>query len=225
MVNNVGENYQITNVNAHNNGYAGIYVSGMDKTLLSNIYIGYCTADNNPGDPTVLDNHSGNGIFAYNASNVTIEYCKASENGWDMPRIGNGPGGIWVAEVDSAVIQYCISHDNKTSVGGQDGLGFDLDGGTTNTVIQYCLSYNNHGAGYGIFQYNGATDWKNNTVRYCISENDGNVSAMGSIYFWNGSGQDEQFQGFEFYNNVVYNANGPALAFLEIGRASCRETV
>ena len=212
---NVGTNYRFTNVNAHDNGYAGIFISGIDKTSLSNIYIGYCIADNNPGDPTVLDNHSGNGIFAFNANNVTIEYCMASNNGREMPWNGNGPGGIWVAEVDSAIIQYCISHDNKTPEGAKDGLGFDLDGGTTNSVIQYCLSYNNQGAGYGIFQYNGATDWSNNIVRYCISENDGNTSAKGSVYFWNGSGQNEQFQGFEFYNNVVYNTNGPALAFLD----------
>ncbi len=164
MVNNMGENYQITNVNAHDNGYAGIYVSGMDKTLLSNIYIGFCTAYNNPGDPTVLDNHSGNGIFAYNSSNLTIEYCKASNNGGDMPWNQNGPGGIWVAEADNILIQYCISSGNKTSAGAMDGLGFDLDGGTTNSVIQYCISYNNQGAGYGIFQYAGATEWKNNTV-------------------------------------------------------------
>jgi hypothetical protein len=212
---NVGYNYRFTNIYAHDNGYAGIYVSGTDKFSLIDIYIGYCVADNNPGDPTVTNNHSGNGIFAYNASNLTIEYCKASNNGGDMPWNGNGPGGIWVAEADSVLIQYCISHDNKTSPGALDGLGFDLDGGTTNTVIQYCLSYNNQGAGYGIFQYAGATDWKNNTVRYCISENDGNVTAPGSVYFWNGSGNANKFQGFEFYNNVVYNANGPALAFLD----------
>lgn len=212
---NVGYNYRLTNIYAHNNGFAGIYVSGTDKESLSDIYIGYSTADNNPGDPTVLKNHSGNGIFGYNVTNMVIEYCKASNNGGDMPWNQNGPGGIWVAEADSVIIQYCISHDNKTSPGALDGLGFDLDGGTTNSVIQYCLSYNNQGAGYGIFQYANATDWKNNTVRYCISENDGNVSAKGSVYFWNGSGNANKFQGFEFYNNVVYNANGPALAFLD----------
>lgn len=214
-VRSIGKNYYLTNINTHHNGFAGIYISGIDKTSLSDIYVGHCVADYNLGDPTVLDNHSGNGIFAFNSKNILIEFCKASHNGSDMPRIGNGPGGIWVAEVDSAIIQYCISHDNKTSDGGQDGLGFDLDGGTTNTIIQYCLSYDNWGAGYGIFQYGGATDWNNNTVRYCISENDGNVSAKGSVYFWNGSGTDTQFQGFEFYNNVVYNENGPALAFLD----------
>ena len=213
-INNMGENFIIKNIHSHDNGYAGIYVSGITKTSFSDIYIGHCSANNNPGDPTVLNNHSGNGIFVYNASNVIIEYCEAFNNGWDMPWTENGPGGIWVAETDSALIQHCISHDNKTS-SNQDGLGFDLDGGTTNSTIQYCLSYNNEGAGYGIFQYSGASDWRNNTIRYCVSENDGNVTATGSVYFWNGTNIDSCFQGFEFYNNVVYNANGPALSFLD----------
>ena len=211
----VGKNYRFTNIYAHNCGFAGISISGNSKTSQSNIYIGYCTADNNPGDPTIQQNHSGNGIIAFNGNDISIEYCEASNNGWDMPRIGNGPGGIWVAEVDNAVIQYCIAHDNKTSLGGGDGLGFDLDGGTTNSVIQYCLSYNNQGAGYGIFQYQGATEWKNNTIRYCISENDGNVSGIGSVIFWNGTLNTSQFRDFEFFNNVLYNANGPALAFID----------
>ena len=182
---NTGSNLSFTNVNATENGYAGIFIGGLSKTSMSDIYIGYCTADNNPGDPTVTNNQSGNGILAYLAKKVLIEYCSASNNGWDMPRTGNGPGGIWFAEVDSSIIQYCISHDNKTSVGGQDGLGYDLDGGTTNSIIQYCLSYNNQGAGYGVFQYSGATNWYNNIIRYCVSENDGNVSSYGSVLFWN----------------------------------------
>jgi len=212
---NQGNNLSFTNINATENGFAGIFINGLSKTSLSDIYIGYCNAENNPGDPTVTNNHSGNGILAFNAKNVLIEYCSASNNGWDMPRTGNGPGGIWFAEVDSSIIQYCISHDNKTSVGGQDGLGFDLDGGTTNSIIQYCLSYNNQGAGYGIFQYSGASNWYNNIIRYCVSENDGNVSARGSVLFWNGSNNSSKFQGLEFYNNVIYNKNGVALAFLD----------
>ncbi len=211
----VGDNLQFTNIYAHENGYAGIYISGNYKTSLSDIYIGQSITENNPGDPTVSDNHSGSGIFVYNASNILIEYCVASNNGWDMPRTGNGPGGIWVAEVDGAVIQHCISHDNKTSDGGLDGVGFDLDGGTTNSTIQYCLSYSNQGAGFAAFQYNGATNWGNNTIRYCISENDGNISGKGSIEFWNGTNDLNTFKDLYFYNNVVYNSDGPALAFLD----------
>jgi len=209
-----GENLKLKNVYSHNNGYAGIYVSGASKTAITNAYIGYCITDNNPGDPTVTDNHSGNGIFVYNASDIIIEYCEASYNGWDMPWNGNGPGGIWVAEVDSVIIQHCISHDNQTS-SFYDGLGFDLDGGTTNSIIQYCLSYNNFGAGYGIFQYPGASNWSNNTIRYCISENDGNITGYGSVYIWNGTNNSNKLEGLEFYNNVIYNSKGSALAFYD----------
>ncbi|MCK4855010.1 MAG: right-handed parallel beta-helix repeat-containing protein, partial [Bacteroidales bacterium] len=62
-------NAHITHVYAHNNGFAGIHVTGAtmnDKTNYDNadLYIGYCVAENNPGDPTLLKNHSGNGILA-----------------------------------------------------------------------------------------------------------------------------------------------------------------
>jgi hypothetical protein len=214
VIMNEGKNFNISNVNAHDNGFAGIFMFGIDKESLSQIYLGHCIADSNPGDPTVTDNHSGNGILGYKISNLIIEYCRASNNGWDMPRKGNGPGGIWVAEADSVLIQYCISHDNKTSPGAKDGVGFDLDGGTTNSIIQYCLSYNNHGAGFGIFQYSDATHWRNNIIRYCISENDGNISANGSVEIWNGTQVNADFNGLEFYNNVIYNENGRALFFI-----------
>ena len=98
----------------------------------------HCTV-NNPGDPTNLTNHSGNGIVVGHCTNVLIDHCMATNNGWDMPRIGNGPVGIWCYEADSVVIQHCLSYRNKTSVGGADGGGFDFDGGVTNSIIQYCL--------------------------------------------------------------------------------------
>ena len=87
------------------------------------------------------------------------------------------PVGIWAYEADSVTIQHCIAYRNKTSKGSEDGGGFDLDGGTTNSTIQYCLTYENEGSGFGIFQYDGASPWKNNTVRFNISVNDGLVSS------------------------------------------------
>lgn len=207
---------KITNVNAHDNGFAGISVSGdyQVKESCNNIYIGYCKAENNPGSPVILDNHSGNGIIAGNCSKLTIEYCTATNNGWDMPRIGNGPVGIWCYEADSVVIQYCISYRNKTSKGGGDGGGFDLDGGVTNSIIQYCLSYENQGSGFGIFQYAGASNWYNNTIRFNISENDGGVSEAGSgIFIWTSSDDSLQFKDCIFYNNTIYNSRGAAISY------------
>jgi hypothetical protein len=214
------ESAEVKNVFAHENGYAGILVDGdYQKRISNNIHIINCRADNNPGDPTNLDNHSGNGILVGNCKNILVEYCTATSNGWDMPRIGNGPVGIWAYEADSVIIQHCISYRNKTAKGAADGGGFDLDGGVTNSIIQYCLSYENWGSGYGIFEYYGANKWTNNTLRYCISINDGFETDQASgMYIWNGWNVDSMFTYFYAYNNFFYNDRKYAFSFSDQSR-------
>lgn len=206
---------KVLNVKALDNGFAGISISGdYGYHNCSDIYIWRCNAENNPGDPANLTNHSGNGIIAGYCKKVLIDECTATNNGWDMPRTGNGPVGIWCFEADSVIIQNCISYKNKTSQGGGDGGGFDLDGGVTNSIIQYCLSYQNQGSGYGIFQYAGAGNWHNNIIRFNISENDGNVSpAHAGIFIWNSSRDTNQFKNCQFYNNIVYNSQNAAITY------------
>jgi hypothetical protein len=117
------------------------------------------------------------------------------------------------------LIQHCISYLNKTSVGGGDGGGFDLDGGVTNSVIQYCLSYQNQGSGFGIFQYAGASAWRNNIFRFNISENDGEVSEAGaSVYIWNSSEDSTQFENCAFYNNTIYSWKGVAIHYAPLSK-------
>ncbi|MEJ7768511.1 MAG: right-handed parallel beta-helix repeat-containing protein [Chitinophagaceae bacterium] len=211
----VSSNIEAKNVYAHENGYAGIAVAGINaKDNCRNILIRNCKAENNPGDPSNLDNHSGNGIIAGFCKNVTIEYCTATNNGWDMPRKGNGPVGIWCYEADSVIIQHCISYRSKTAAGAADGGGYDFDGGVTNSIIQYCLSYENEGSAFGIFPYAGASKWQNNTIRYNISENDGNVSAAhAGVFVWNSSRDTAQLRTLLFYNNVIYNEGGAAISY------------
>jgi len=212
-----GADVLIENVYAHDNGASGIELAGDGKKSDNQrITIRYCTAENNPGDPTNFTNHSGNGILVGYTTNAVVENCVATNNGWDMPRIGNGPVGIWMYEADHVIIQNCISYRNKTSKGGEDGGGFDIDGGVTNSTIQYCLSYENEGSGFGIFQYNGASAWRNNTIRFNISENDGTVSrAHAGPFIWNGSDDRNHFTDFFCYNNVIYNSIGTAIHFDE----------
>jgi hypothetical protein len=200
---------KITNVYARNNGFAGIHVTGNTagnpvKFDNEDIYIGYCIAENNSGDPTVLGNHSGNGILASSVNRGVIEYCESFNNGWDMPWTGNGPVGIWIWDCTYFRIQYCVSHDNKTNPVAKDGGGFDLDGGVSNSVIQYCLSYNNQGGGYGLFEFGAAKPWENNVLRYCISFNDGSLNG-GSVAIWRGSA-DLAMRNCDIYNNTFYNA-------------------
>jgi hypothetical protein len=205
----------IERVFAHENGAAGIAVEGsVGKRESRNLKILYCRTDDNPGDPTNLTNHSGNGIVAGHCTGLLIDHCSATNNGWDMPRIGNGPVGIWCYEADSVTIQHCLAYRNKTSVGGADGGGFDLDGGVTNSVIQYCLSYGNQGSGYCIFQYWGASPWYHNIIRWNISEDDGLVSdSRAGLYVWNSSGDSSQFYDCKVYSNTVYNSKEAAISF------------
>ena len=208
----------VTHVSAHENGSAGIAVEGdfSNKITSRRIRIVECRTEDNPGDPTNLTNHSGNGIVVGHCTNLLIDRCTATNNGWDMPRIGNGPVGIWCYEADSVVIQHCLAYGNKTSPGAADGGGFDLDGGVTNSVIQYCFSYGNQGSGYCIFQYWGASPWYHNVIRYNISENDGTVSdSRAGIYVWNSSDDEKQFYDCEVYGNIIYNDQVAAISFSE----------
>jgi beta-galactosidase len=198
---------RITNVYTHENGAAGLSIGYSKRS--KNVYIAHCVARNNPGDPSNLTNHSGNGIVVANAEDVVVEYCEAANNGWDMPRKGNGPVGIWAWNSDRVIIQFCISHDNKSP--GDDGGGFDLDGGTTNSILQYNLSYNNDGPGYFLCQFPGATVFKNNIIRYNISHNDGvknNRRSAIDVYSANSNASDCQI-----YNNTIYNKCGAAVGF------------
>jgi Right handed beta helix region len=80
-------------------------------------------------------------------------------------------GGCWTWGARNIVIQHCISWGNQRS-DSTDGFGFDLDGGSQECIVQSCLSYENDTVGFAIYDYPESADTKNNTIRYCISEND-----------------------------------------------------
>ena len=209
-------NAKITHVYAHDNGFAGIHVTGETMNDISrydnsDLYIGYCIAENNPGDPTVLDNHSGNGILASSVRKGVIEYCEAFNNGWDMPWTGNGPVGIWIWDCTDFIIQYCIAHDNRTNPVAADGGGFDFDGGVSNSIMQYNLSYNNEGCGFGLYEFGAAKTWENNIIRYNISQDDGIING-GAVGIWKNDNRGKM-RNCEIYNNTFYNSleNGPTI--------------
>ncbi len=210
-----GGDIRITNSYAHDNGYNGIEITGeWGSKSVHNVYIGYCVAENNAGCPAILDNHSGSGILVGHATNTTIEFCEAMNNGWDMPRMGNGPVGIWGYESDKLTIQYCYSHNNKTSSRGIDGGGFDFDGGITNSVMQYNLSMNNEGSGYGLFQFGGATEWSGNVISHNVSVDDGFKNSQSGIYVWcDPYNKDKHLCETKISDNLIISGFGHAISF------------
>jgi len=196
---------RITNVHAHQNGYAGINSGG---DLSRNLYVGYCLTENNPGDPTIRRNHSGNGIIVSKVEVALVEHCESTYNGWDQPWTGNGPVGIWTHDADRVTIQYCIAHHNRSTAA--DGGGFDFDGGVTNSILQYNYSHDNFGSGYLICQYDGAPRFANNVVRYNVSQDDGLFDHNAGIFVWvGGAGMESTL----VHNNTIWNTKGSAVAY------------
>jgi hypothetical protein len=198
-------NVRIRNVRAHQNGGAGISSGG---AYSRDIYVGHSLTENNPGDPTVRKNHSGNGIVVGYVKGALIEYNESRYNGWDQPWTGNGPVGIWTYQSDRVVIQFNVAHHNRSTAA--DGGGFDLDGGATNALVQYNYSHSNFGSGYLICQYDGAGEFADNIVRYNISQDDGLKDHDAGIFIWVGGAG---MKSTTVYNNTIFNTRGAAVAF------------
>jgi hypothetical protein len=148
--------------------------------------------------------HRGSGIIMAQVNGGLIEKCAAHHNGAGNTHCG-GPGGIWAWDCNNVIIQFCESYKNSSGT-GCDGLGFDLDGGVTNSVMQYNYSHDNDGAGYLLGQYDYARGWSNNVVRYNISENDGRTNGGGFTLF---KGPGTTMSGCRIYNNTVYTSSTP----------------
>lgn len=194
---------------AWDNGFSGIHVTrGDDGSPSQNVHLTGCSAVNNPGDPTVTNSHSGNGIVLYHTGDALVEYCAASYNGWDMNNLAfNGPVGIWTANCHKAVFRYCLSHDNRTQWGKTDGGGFDFDGGTRDSLMEYCYSYHNNGAGYLVCQYKNADELSGNTIRYSASFNDGTGHHKSAVYLFD-CGSASLAKGGDIYRNLLLNSQG-----------------
>lgn len=203
-------NVRVTNVYAHDNGYTGIGTGYRDKTraINRNIYVGYCRANNNPGISDIskyINDQSGSGINYFFVENGLIEFCEAANNGYDSyHEHNNGPVGIWIAMCKHVTVQFCISHDNKSYT--SDGGGFDFDSGCKKCTFQFNYSYRNKGCGYLLCAWNNVEEHRleDDTLRYCISENDGlHDDHYAGIYIHNGD-----VQSMDVYNNIVYNQDG-----------------
>jgi hypothetical protein len=117
-----------------------------------------------------------------------------------------GVFGIWCWSADHVVMQLNESHHNRQNGKGSDGGGFDLDGSTTDSIVQYNYSHDNDGAGVLLAQFQGARQggvFKDNIVRYNVSERDAQRGEYGAITLWGASFEDSIGRS-EIYNNTIY---------------------
>jgi hypothetical protein len=211
---------RVTNCVTYKNEYFGIYTSGYwqddpETYANSDVYVGYCKMYDNPGDPNYFEYHSGSGILMEDVDGGIIEYCEAYNNGYACPS-GYGPGGIWAAVANNLIIQYCESHHHRAEK--SDVLGFDFDGGTTNSILQYNYSHDNDGPGYLICSYKNAPhSFNNNIVRYNISVNDCQKGRYGGITFSTDSPIENPIRNTQIYGNTIYTSSCPTIRFVREG--------
>ena len=211
------QNLSISNMSVHDIVGVGILISGFSSQTLvgwpnKNVFISNCEVYNIMGFSNPAS-HTGDGIVVSGVDSGAIQYCVAHDNGQNNTHCG-GPGGIWCWDANHFTIQYCESYRNHQGT-GCDGMGFDFDGGTTNSLMQFNYAHDNDGAGFLMGQFTNARAWSNNTVRYNISENDSKTNG-GSIDLFKGPGTT--MSGANIYNNTIYlphqSGNGNAAAVL-----------
>jgi hypothetical protein len=167
-------NIKISDVNAFNNGDAGISTYGAVGSI-SNFTLTNSSTYDNPGIAG-SNSPSGSGIMLAGLSNATVEYCVAYGNGANN-NAADGPVGIFAYNSTKLVISNCQSYDNMTNA--HDGGGFDLDGGVTNSQIVHCQSWGNAGYGFADFTYAGGAVNSNNVFSYDVSTGD-----LEGFVFW-----------------------------------------
>jgi hypothetical protein len=108
---------------------------------------------------------------------------------------GRAPVGIWAAGSNRVVFQYNESYNNRTNT-ISDGGGFDFDWDVHNSVMQYNYSHGNDGPGFLI--YAGSHHSSGNVIRYNVSEHDGRKNGKGGIQLGG------NVTSSDVHNNVVY---------------------
>jgi hypothetical protein len=227
LANNVKLNYvEISDVEV--SGFRdGIRIGGKnDKSGYNNVRLLRAVIHDNQCDGVRT---SGYAMFAL--SNVYVGHCQFFNNTGDPALTTNSGSGLVLGQVDGAIVERCLAHDNGALCmaveGGcgiwchdsngvliqsneswnnhtgatNDGGGFDLDGGTTHSILQYNYSHDNDGAGLAMYQFITAGTWGKNIVRYNISQNDGRKNSFAGIQVADNGGG---LSDCEVYNNVVF---------------------
>jgi hypothetical protein len=174
---------------------SGIIIQGVTGGLVE-----YCTAYGNGERCTTAGGPVG--IWAYQTSHVTIQYCVSYDN---RAVIKDGGGFDLDGGAQNCVIQYCYSHDN-------DGAGFlfaqfPSPYPSTNNVVRYCISQNDgRKNGFASVDF-----WSTPYGTNAIMMRD--VRMYGNTFF-NSIAPAIQFEStnamanIQFYNNIIMTTNG-----------------
>jgi hypothetical protein len=184
-------NITIHDVVSHDNADAGIltYDPALKHHDVHNVTVTHTQA---------YRNASQGGIVLFGVNGGLVEHSVA----WGNGARASGAVGIWAFDATGITIEFNESYGNLTTF--DDGDGFDLDGGVSNSVIQYNYSHDNAGIGLLVCGCVGFYAMHNDVVRYNVSQNDGLSGQPAGLYLLGG----EPLSGVDIFNNTVLSGPG-----------------
>lgn len=191
LLNNLGGNtkkdyIRITNLTVSDFREGGIsFLGDNNNSGFNDIIISYCTVHDCLDRGIDMEGDYNQFKTGYAHSNLLVEHCEVY-NIIGYAKGEHSGNGIVMADVQNAIIEYCVAHDSgsgNTSCGGPVGVWFwDSD----QVTIQFCEAYNmSSGSGAGCdgggFDIDGGVT--NGTMQYNYShDNDGGGYLIGQ--FW-----------------------------------------
>src|SRR6266576_3772400 len=136
--------------------------------------VAFCPGDASSPSPY----QSSSGILFSNCANSIIERSYVSNCGANETQ---GNAGIEFNQCHGSTMQFCEVYRQISINAPADGDGLDLDFGCQDCIIQYCYAHECDGAGSLLYNFGGYL-WSNNTVRYCLFENNNQAGHLFGFY-------------------------------------------
>ena len=247
------EHLSLYHLVVHGFGEAGINISAVNPDTTSGGFVDVRVSrsslhDNGrSGIMTSIRSDSGRvvdgSLFAFQArahADVYVRNNVVHHTTGKNEQSGSSGNGIVLSQVDGALIEYNLAHENggvaggggvavwtwesdhvtiqhneayaTASFDGRDGGGFDLDGGARHSRLQYNYSHRNQGAAYGLFQFAYASPMHGNVIRYNVSEADGSGLSVWGNGPRDGTVNDVAGASLAYNNTIVY-PRGPGADF------------
>ena len=186
---------RVASVSAHDNGQTGIWAYDLAQSH-------YSIRDVTVSDTRAYRNAGRGGIALFGVEHGTVANSVAFANA----RSRGGGVGIWAFDANRIRITHDTSYANGSAAIKNDGDGFDLDRGVSNSVIEHSVSHDNGGVGYLVCscaRYGSYYHMRDNLVRDNVSRDDGS-SGQSSLYVLGG----EPMRGIDIVHDRVTSSAG-----------------